>query len=166
MSPTRSRSFSPRCFASSLLRPSTFICPSVRLLVIDKWGNSSKCWNTIPTWERSLGRLVFGLPTDTPSTVISPFWNGSSALTHLMSVDFPDPDGPQTTTTSPLSTLVVQSVSTWNCPYHFDTPCIEIIDIELPPESANHGDLFLQPFHSKRQRIAEHEVDDRDEQVH
>ena len=48
-----------------------------------------------------------------PSTMMSPFWNGSSALTHLISVDLPDPDGPQTTTTSPLATLVVQSVSTW-----------------------------------------------------
>jgi hypothetical protein len=39
-------------------------------------------------------------------------WNGSSALTHLMSVDLPEPDGPQTTITSPFSTAVVQSVST------------------------------------------------------
>ncbi len=47
-----------------------------------------------------------------PSTVITPFWNGSSALTHLISVDLPEPDGPQTTITSPFSTVVEQSVST------------------------------------------------------
>ena len=46
-----------------------------------------------------------------PSTVISPLWIGSSALTHLISVDFPEPEGPHTTTTSPLATLVVQSFS-------------------------------------------------------
>ena len=34
----------------------------------------------------------------------------------LMSVDLPEPDGPQTTTTSPFSTLVVQLVSTVNAP--------------------------------------------------
>ncbi len=67
----------------------------------------------MPTRARSFGRLVLGSLTLMPSTMISPLWNGSSALTHLISVDLPEPDGPQTTTTSPLATLVVQSVSTW-----------------------------------------------------
>ena len=62
-----------------------------------------------------------------PSTRTSPFWKGSSAFTVLISVDLPEPDGPQTTTTSPLSTFVVQSVSTWKLPYHFDTSRISII---------------------------------------
>ncbi len=66
----------------------------------------------MPTRLRSLGRLVFGSPTDTPSTRISPFWNGSSAFTVLIRVDLPEPDGPHTTTTSPFFTSVVQSVST------------------------------------------------------
>src|SRR5690349_17088989 len=90
-------------------------------------GNSSKFWNTMPLRERSLGRSVFGSPTDAPSTVISPFWNGSSAFTHLISVDLPLPEGPQTTTTSPLATWVEQSVSTWKAPYHFETFLMEII---------------------------------------
>src|SRR3954464_9215886 len=68
----------------------------------------------MPTRERSLGRLVLGSLTLVPSTLMSPFWNGSSALTVLISVDLPDPDGPQTTTTSPFSTAVVQFFSTWN----------------------------------------------------
>jgi hypothetical protein len=50
-----------------------------------------------------------------------------------MSVDLPDPDGPQTTITSPFSTLVVQSVSTWKLPYHFDTFLISIIGMALAP---------------------------------
>ena len=66
----------------------------------------------MPTRARSLGRSVLTSPTEMPSTVMVPFWNGSSALTHLMSVDLPEPDGPHTTITSPFSTLVVQSVST------------------------------------------------------
>src|SRR5574339_893237 len=90
-------------------------------------GNSSKCWNTMPTRERSLDRLVFGSPTEVPSTVISPFWNGSSPFTHLMSVDLPLPEGPHTTTTSPLATLVEHSASTWKVPYHFETSRSAII---------------------------------------
>ena len=81
----------------------------------------------MPTRARSFGRLVFGSCTGMPSTVICPFWNGSSAFTHLISVDLPEPDGPQTTITSPFSTLVVQSVSTWNWPYHFETLSMSIM---------------------------------------
>src|SRR6516164_10011313 len=81
----------------------------------------------MPTRERSFERLVFFSPTDAPSTIISPFWKLSRPFTHLMSVDFPDPEGPQTTTTSPLLTSVLQSFNTWKSPYHFETFLIEII---------------------------------------
>ena len=50
-----------------------------------------------------------------------PSWNGSSPLTHLISVDLPEPDGPHTTTTSPLATSVEQSFSTWKSLYHLLT---------------------------------------------
>src|SRR4051812_31550610 len=81
----------------------------------------------MPTRARRRGRSVVGSVSDVPATTTSPFWNGSSALTHLISVDFPDPDGPQTTTTSPLSTRVVHSLSTWNVPYHLLRLRISII---------------------------------------
>ncbi len=71
-----------------------------------------ECWNTIPTRERSFARLVFLSLTTIPSTVISPCCTGSRPLTVLISVDLPEPDGPQTTTTSPFFTSVEQSVST------------------------------------------------------
>src|SRR6185436_5182815 len=80
-----------------------------------------------PTRERSFGRLVFGSPTETPSTVMVPFWNGSSAFTVLIRVDLPLPEGPHTTTTSPLATSVLQSASTWKLPYHLLTFLMEII---------------------------------------
>jgi hypothetical protein len=70
----------------------------------------------MPTFERSLERLVFGLHTGVPFTRMSPFWIGSKPLIVLISVDLPEPDGPHTTTTSPLATWVVQSVSTWKAP--------------------------------------------------
>src|SRR6201981_1234938 len=81
----------------------------------------------MPTRERNFERLVFFSPIDAPSTTISPFWKLSRPFTHLISVDFPDPEGPQTTPTSPLVTSVLQSFNTWKSPYHFETFLIEII---------------------------------------
>ena len=100
----------------------------------------------MPMRERSLGRSVFGSPTEMPSTVISPFWNGSSALTHLMSVDLPLPEGPQTTTTSPFATSVEQSVRTWNDA----VPLADVLDGNhvVPPDD---GDPGLQVLHQRRQ---------------
>src|SRR6202034_1008081 len=95
----------------------------------------------MPTRARSFGKLVLGAPTEMPSTTSCPFWNASSALTHLISVDFPDPDGPQTTTTSPLATLVVQSFSAWKLGvYHLSTWLISIMTVSLMDE----GDARLQ----------------------
>src|SRR5271166_736062 len=55
----------------------------------------------------------------------------SSPFTHLISVDFPEPDGPQTTTTSPFSTLAVQLDKTWNSGlYHLSTPDISMTGLE------------------------------------
>ena len=86
----------------------------------------------MPTRARSFGRSVLGSLTLMPSRMISPPWNGSSALTHLISVDFPEPDGPHTTTTSPLATLVVQSFSAWKPgPYHLSTCLISIMRASL-----------------------------------
>ena len=129
--PTRSSIFRPRVRASSGLRPRTLIWAMVRFSVTDRWGKSSKLWNTMPTRERSLGKSVAGSCKGTPSTVISPFWKGSRALTVLMRVDLPEPEGPQTTTTSPLLTVTEQSLSTCTGPYHLDTFLISIIFLPL-----------------------------------
>src|SRR5882724_4671825 len=110
-SPTRSSSFAALARASACDRPSTFSCARQRFSTIFRCGKSSKCWNSMPTRARSVGRSVLGSLTLMPSRTICPLWNGSSALTHLIRVDFPEPDGPHTTTTSPLATLVVQSFS-------------------------------------------------------
>ena len=137
--------------------------------MIVRCGNSSKFWNTIPTRARSLGRFVFGSLTWVPSTTMSPFWNGSSALTTLISVDLPEPEGPHTTITSPFSTLVVQLVSTWNAPYHLETSLISIIDMVADSagfRSTDDGDLLLQLLHQERTPEADDEVDECGEQVH
>ena len=81
----------------------------------------------MPTRLRSPGRLVAGSCSGTPSTVISPCWKGSRPLTVLISVDLPEPEGPQTTTTSPLAMLTEQLLSTWTGPYHLETFLISIM---------------------------------------
>ena len=81
----------------------------------------------MPMRARSFGRSVLGSFTEIPSTVMAPCSNRSSPFTHLMSVDLPLPDGPQTTTTSPLATSVEQSVSTWKLPYDLLRSRIEIM---------------------------------------
>ncbi len=81
----------------------------------------------MPTRLRSFGRSVFGSLMLMPSTTTSPFWIGSSALTVLISVLLPLPDGPQTTTTSPFLICVVQSVRTWKLPYHLLTFLMSIM---------------------------------------
>ena len=133
--PTRSSSFRPRSVASSRLRPSTLIWAIDRFSVMVMCGNSSKCWNTMPTRARSFGRLVFGSPTDMSLTRISPCWKGSRPFTHLISVDLPEPEGPQTTMTSPFSTCVEHSASTWNVPYHLLTFFISIMGMACFPNA-------------------------------
>src|SRR3954453_756665 len=116
----------------------------------------------MPMRARSLGRLVLRSPTEVPSTVITPFWNGSSPLTHLISVDLPEPDGPQTTTTSPLATLVVQSFKTWKVgPYHLLTWLISIIGFS--PDNSN---ARLQAPDAVGRETGNHEIDRGREQVH
>src|SRR6478736_3936793 len=84
----------------------------------------------MPMRARSFGSLVFGSPTEIPSTVMVPFSNGSSPLTHLIKVDFPDPDGPHTTTTSPLATSALHLLSTCTLPYHLLTLLIVIMGVQ------------------------------------
>src|SRR5450830_1806843 len=163
--PTLSRYCKPLALASSVLRPSTLIWPMVRFSRIDRWGNSSKFWNTIPMRARSFDRFVFGSLTVVLSTTICPCWIGSRPLTVLINVDLPEPDGPQMTITSPLATLVVQSVSTWNWPYHLLTLLSSIILFFLF-RLANDGDAFLQAFYQERQGIAQHEIHDSDKHIH
>src|ERR1700716_187016 len=116
----------------------------------------------MPTRARSFGRSVLGSLTLMPSRMISPLWNGSSALTHLISVDLPEPEGPHTTTTSPLSTRVVQSFSAWKPgPYHLSTWLIWIMKVSL----AKNGDTRLKAPDTRGRTEGNREIDHRCEQI-
>src|SRR5580765_4098847 len=128
-------------------------------------GKSAKCWKTMPICARRRVRLVFGSPTETPLTSTSPFWNGSSPLTVLIRVLLPEPDGPQTTTTLPFSTPVVQSFRTCTGPYHLLTAFISIIAIVTPSpgsSAARDRQPELEPLHEARQAEADRDIHHRD----
>ena len=113
--------FRPRVLASVGERPSTWICASVRFSVTDRCGNNSKCWNTMPTRERSFGRLVFG------SGDRDAVDDDVALLERLERVDGLDQRRlarsrrPADDDDLALADLVVQSVSTWKLPYHLET---------------------------------------------
>ncbi len=127
-------------------------------------GNSSKCWNTMPTRARSLCSGVPGSVMLLPFTRIVPSWMGSSAFTVLMSVDFPEPDGPHTTTTSPAETVVEQFFSTWNTwLYHLLTFWISIMDMAgsgLRAGLSGRCETRLQALHQCRSHEGNEEIDE------
>ena len=100
--------------ASSLLRCSTFTCPTTQLSSTDILLNRLKDWKTIPTF--ALYAVAFApLPAIfSPLNRISPLFGVSSRLIHRRSVDFPDPELPIMLITSPR--LTVKSIS-------FSTSC-------------------------------------------
>jgi hypothetical protein len=106
----------------------------------------------------SFGSFVFASPTEIPSTVMMPSSKGYSPLTHLIKVDFPEPEGPHTTTTSPLATSALHLLSTCTLPYHLLTLLIEIIG-----RSANDGDAMLKAAHTVGCGERNDKVDDRGE---
>src|SRR5581483_11242340 len=159
---TRSRYFIAVASASFCGMLRTQIGASVQFSSTVRCGNRLKLWNTMPTSRRtSSTRRRFG-PSSMPSTTISPSWNSSSALMQRISVDLPEPDGPQITMRSPLPTERSMSRSTWKSPYHL-LRC-EILTIESAMVIPSIAPMRIQPVLDE-QRITRHaeterEVDD------
>ena len=80
----------------------TQIGASVQFSSTVRCGNRLKCWNTMPTSRRISSIFFRSLVSGMPSTRISPFWCSSSRLMQRISVDLPEPEGPQMTMRSPL----------------------------------------------------------------
>ena len=99
--PTRSSSARAVFSASAADRPFTFCGASMMFSSAVMCGKRLNDWNTIPTRVRSVGRFTPRRVIESPSTRMSPCWTRSRPLTQRISVDLPEPDGPQTTTTSP-----------------------------------------------------------------
>ena len=143
-------------------RPSTFPCASTGSDDLQVW-EQFKMLNTMPTrarsWQIGLGIIDLDAVENDLAAL-----NGSSALTHLIRVDFPEPDGPQTTTTSPLATEVVQSFSAWKLAvYHLLTWLISIMR-ELT--STDNGNARLQAADGEGRDTGNHEIDGGGKQIH
>src|SRR5690554_347399 len=149
-------------------------------------------WNTMPVSRRIWSMARTSSVSSTPSTTVLPSWCSSSLLMQRMRVDLPEPDGPMTTTTSPLLTDRLMSFSTWNSPYHLFTPIISMtfsppagasaltgavaVSASLtcvPPNiriaggaasALTHSQLLLQLAAGDGHAVGEEEVDDGDEE--
>jgi hypothetical protein len=116
--------------ASSSVRPSTLIWAIVRFSVTDRCGKEFKTLEHHAHARTQLGQIGAGVherhAIDMDAALLGP---APRPLTVLMRVDLPEPEGPQTTTTSPLLMLTEQSLSTCTGPYHLETFLISIIFI-------------------------------------
>ena len=65
------------------------------------WGNRLKCWNTMPIFRRQPSISTPGPVRRVPSKRMEPPVGRSSRFRHRRRVDFPEPEGPMITTTSP-----------------------------------------------------------------
>ena len=81
-------------------------------------GNRLNAWNTIPMWVRILLRSVRMSVRSRPRNQTLPSLGISSRFTQRSSVDFPEPDGPMTTCTSPGSRVRSIPFRTWLLPNH------------------------------------------------
>ncbi len=81
------------------------------------WGKRLKCWNTMPIfwrcWSMSTFTVlpsaffIFFLVISTPLKMMEPPVGSSSRFRLRRKVDLPEPEGPMTTMTSPLSISTV-----------------------------------------------------------
>src|SRR5690348_1955591 len=92
-----------------------------------------------------------------------------------ITVDLPEPDGPQITTRSPLRTVSETSFRAWNWPYHLFTLRNSIItgrsllsaSMARPPgRSAGLAQLPLQQPGAEGERVAQREIDQGDDAVY
>src|SRR5918999_3863195 len=106
--PTRSSSFSARSRAAVLPSPFTSTGAMVRFCMTVLWAKRLNCWKTIPISARIRLTSLPARAIDFPSNRTSPSSMPSSPLMQRSIVDFPEPDGPAMTTTSPRS--IVRSI--------------------------------------------------------
>ena len=114
--PTRRRSSMPSSRALSRGTPSTSTGPMVTLSMIERCAKRLKDWKTMPISARVAASSLPSCGSGLPSMRTSPESMVSSLLMVRQSVDLPEPEGPITTTTSPLPTLRLMSLSTWRLP--------------------------------------------------
>ncbi|MCY1562420.1 hypothetical protein D9M68_998120 [compost metagenome] len=81
----------------------------------------------MPMCRRTSLISTLGSVTSKPSTVTWPPVMSSSLFRQRRKVDFPEPDGPITQTTSPSATSALMPLSTWLEPKDFVSSLTEIL---------------------------------------
>ena len=84
--------------------PSTFLGARATLSSAVRWGKRLNDWKTIPTLRRRSFTRAPGAVISSSPRKIRPAVGISSRFRQRRSVDFPEPEGPMTHTTSPLAT--------------------------------------------------------------
>ena len=114
--PTRASSSMARASASSFFIPNTSMGPKVTFCKMLIWANRLKLWNTMPSSERMRVSSRPSCGSGSPSMRISPESMVSRRLMVRHMVDLPEPEGPTTTSTSPLWTVRLTSFRTCRSP--------------------------------------------------
>ncbi len=124
---TRSRNLIAVASASARGCFFTQIGASVQFSSTVRCGNRLKCWNTMPMSLRTASMFFSESSSVMPSTITVPCSCVSSRLRQRISVDLPEPDGPQTTMRSPRFTVSEMSRSTWKSPNHLFRPSMRMM---------------------------------------
>ena len=120
--PTFSSSLMAISSASSLERLSTFCWAIMTFFLTERCGNRLNCWNTMPSLARTALISTPLAVMSSPSNRILPPVGRSSRFTQRSIVDLPEPEGPSTTTTSPLWTSRSILRRTVRSPKDFSSP--------------------------------------------
>ena len=94
-------------------------------------GNRLKCWNTMPIFCRCISMFVSLLVISVPSKKMLPLDGTSNKFRERKNVDFPDPDGPTITTTSPFR--IVSETPFKACSEFPNTLCTSFTSIKTSP---------------------------------
>src|SRR5699024_3461447 len=130
-------------FFKSLIGASVRFCRMVLL------GNRLKCWKTIPICWRYLLIFVLGSVISCPSKRICPAVGSSSRLRERRKVDFPEPEGPTITTTSPCEIVVLIFFNTSVSPKDLQR---FLISNKICPSALTGTQPPFQSGHSRRKQ--------------
>ena len=97
----------------------------------------------MPTWRRTVSIAFTSSLSSMPSTVSWPSWCSSSRLMQRISVDLPEPDGPQMTMRSPRATAQVDVAQ------HVEVVAVPLVDLVEVDDGVGHG----VPVSSQRVRL-------------
>src|SRR5690606_36027640 len=150
--------------------PPTLMGDRAMLSFTDRCGNRLNCWNTKPMRARRWLMSTLSPLMLWPCTRMVPLWISSSLLMVRIMVDLPEPEGPHTTSTSPVRTSPQMLLRAWYLRYHLFTLSNWIICLSMRARldrqpQAPVPQVLLEPLGQPRQQRAQQEIKQRQHQV-